>query len=150
MATIFRALVSSLALLVAMWAASLWVYEGEKMRDAVQWRWAELNDEPLYIWSFDSPLELTGGHGLRRFVWSEGTLTGDHPDPYFFLNLDGRNIDARRFTQLRLRLRSEDDNSLRIFFKPLREDKIVASEFVALVPGWQTVTLSLPSLDWLF
>lgn len=136
------------ALLLGMWAGSLWVYEREKMADALEWRWAELNGEPLYAWHFDDPAELLKGHGISGFVWAGGTVRGEGRDPYFYLNLEGRNIDAARFTEIRLRLRSEEENALRLFHQQERPDQIHASELVPLDPGWQMLTLSLPSLEW--
>lgn len=136
------------ALLLAMWAGSLWVYEREKVADALEWRWAELNDEPLYAWHFDDSAELVKGHGLSGFTWTSGTLSGEGQDPYFYLNLEGRYIDAARFTGIRLRLRSENENAMRLFHQQVRQDQIHASELIPLVPGWQMLTLSLPALDW--
>lgn len=131
-----------------MWAASLWVYDHEKMADALEWRWAELNGEPLYAWPFDSPTEVTHGHGLDEFTWSEGSVRGEYSDPYFFLNLEGRYIDAERFNQVLVRLWSEDADTMLLFHQQMREDQIHASEPIAVAAGWQTLTLSLPSLDW--
>lgn len=140
--------VIAVALLFAMWAGSLWVYEREKMADALEWRWAELHGEPLYAWHFDDPAELVRGHGLSGFTWAGGTVSGKGQDPYFYLNLEGRSIDAERFTGIRLRLRSENENALRLFHQQGRRDQIHASELIPLAAGWQMLTLSLPALDW--
>ena len=147
-ATVVRSLVLSVAILFAMWASSLQIYDSEKMADALEWRWAELNGEAIYAWAFDAPTEVTHGHGLGKFSWVKGTVKGDYPDPYFYLNLEGRYIDARRFTEIRLRIYSETNNALRLFHFQGPEDQIHASELVPVDAGWQELTLDLPTLKW--
>jgi len=131
-----------------MWSGSLWVYDREKMSDALEWRWAELNGEALYAWPFDSPTEITHGHGLGEFTWSEGSLSGEYSDPYFYLNLEGRYIDAGRFTQVLIRLWSEDEDAMLLFHQQMREDQIHASKPIPVAAGWQTLTISLPAIAW--
>ena len=132
----------------AMWAGSLRVYEHEKMEDALRWRWAELHDEPVYRWPFNFRQELTHGHGVKSFDFEDGVVKGEYPDPYFYLNLEGRYIDAARFTEIRLRLWSPAEDHLRIFHWQKNRHVIHASELVPVSAGWQTLILSLPSLGW--
>ncbi len=148
LANLIRSSLLGALLLVAMWATSLWIYDREKMSDALEWRWAELNDEPLFRWPFNSHMELSGGHGLRVFSWFDGTVSGNLDDPYFLLNLEGRNIDARRFHLLRLRLHSDDENELRLFHFQDDADVIHASERIPLQAGWQDLSISLQELEW--
>jgi len=147
-ATAIKSVLLAAAFLFLMWAGSLWLYDRAKMDDALEWRWAEINQEPLYAWPFDSSDEIIHGNGLKQFRWVDGVMNGDLSDPYFYLNLEGRYIDASRFTVIRLRLKSEDENALRLFHRQTRTDQIHASELVPVAPGWQTLTLSLPALRW--
>lgn len=146
--TIVRSVILSAVILLAMWFGSLWVYDSKKTADALEWRWAELNGEAVYSWPFDIPVELTHGHGFGSFKWLEGILSGDHADPYFYLNLKGRIIDADRFTEIRLRLNSQTNSTLRLFHFQGDKDLIHASKPVPVTTGWQSLTLSLPELNW--
>jgi hypothetical protein len=147
-ATVIKSIVLAAFLLFAMWAGSLWVYDSAKMNDALQWRWAEIHQEPLYAWHFDSREEITYGHGVSRFHWANGTVSGDFGDPYFYVNLEGRYIDADRFVVMGIRLWSDDENDLRLFHHQKNSDQIHVGELIPVAPGWQTLTLSLPALGW--
>ncbi len=132
----------------AMWQGSLRVYDAEKMSDALKWRWAELNDEPVFSWQFEMPDEIFWPHGDDSFRWGGGVLRGNHDDPYFYLNLEGRMIDASRFTELRIRMNSPAGGNLRLFHFQGRDDVIHASDFIPVAGGWQTLTLELSGLGW--
>jgi len=84
--------VLSLLLLASMWWSSLAMYDAEKMKDASPWRHAVLENQTPLAWRFDSPSELKTGHGLDSFERSDGTVSRDMTDPYFYLNLEGRWI----------------------------------------------------------
>ena len=145
---VLKAALLAAIILAAMWLGSLWIYDHEKMEDALRWRWAELNDEPLFSWPFNLEQEIIHGNGIRTFGWRDGVLSGDHPDPYFYLNLEGRYIDAGRFTEIRLRLWSPADAQLRIFHHQVRDHEIHASELIAISAGWQTLIFDLKALNW--
>ncbi len=139
----------AIALMATMWAGSLWVYDQEKTNDALRWRWAELNGEPVYAWPLKSRQEITHGNGINSFRLVDGTLVGDHADPYFYLNLEGRYIDAARFTEMQIRMWSPAEGEMRIFHHQTTEHEIHASSLIAVAAGWQTLTLDLPTLGWL-
>lgn len=145
---IIRMTLLSLLLLASMWWSSLAMYDAEKMKDASRWRHAVLENRTPLAWRFDSPSELKTGHGLDSFEWSDGTVSGDMTDPYFYLNLEGRSIDARRYTLLRMRLYSANGSYLQLFHGQFRDDQLFASDPIPLRPGWQTVELDLAELSW--
>jgi len=138
----------TLGLFVAMWVSSLWLYDREKMDDALAQRQALLLGDTPYRWSFDSPTELGVAHDPGRFHWSGGRLQGALDDPYFYLNLEGRWIDARRYTVLELRLHAGSAGQRQLFHEQPGDPEIHASNPVAVAAGWQTLELDLAATEW--
>jgi hypothetical protein len=126
----------ALALLAAFWVSSLSIYDAEKTRDALRDRQRVLAGRSPLRWDFTTLDDLAGSHGFKQFEWSESAVHGDLADPYFYLNLEGRFIDARRFPIFRIRLYSEAEDHLRLFHHQFREDRIHFSERIPVRPGW--------------
>lgn len=137
-----------LALAAAMWWSSLWLYDTHNTRDATGWRQAVLNGESPYRWDFETRRDVSSGHGIEVFDWSGGGLSGDLDDPYIYLNLRGRLVDARRYSRLRIELDAGSDSYLQLFHHQGREEVIHFSPPVAIRAGPQTVELDLYRLRW--
>ena len=135
-------------LLLAMWWGSLAVYDAHATQDALRALQAERAHETPFRWSFEAPGEALFGHGLKNFEWSGGTVSGDLDDPYLYLDLRGRFIDARRFDRARLRLFSPQAGFLHLFHRQVASDGIHASGPIPVSAGWQTLDLDLPWLGW--
>ena len=138
----------AMLLLTIMWLSSLWLYDAHKTRDALEWRHAVLNGETPYRWDFERRSDVTSGNGLETFSWSGGVLSGNGDDPYIYLNLRGRVIDARRYDRLRISLESDRDSYLQLFHHQGREEVIHYSERLPVAAGTRDVDLGLSALTW--
>jgi len=138
----------SLLILFLIWVSSLYMYDREKMQDALLEREYLLQGITPFQWSFSSRSELSAGHGIDEFDWTGELLKGDLVDPYFYLNLQGRYIDARRYKFIRLRIQSDTYSDLRIFHHQLSDKQIHVSEPIPVIPGWQIIEKDLSNLYW--
>jgi hypothetical protein len=137
-----------LGVVLATWLSSLCFYDAEKMRDAARDRQAALSGATPFQWSFSNRHDIDGGHGVRRFAWDGETVTARGDGLYFYLNMQGRAVDARRYSTIRIRMHSEQAGHLRLYHHQLDDDFIHAARPVPVRVGWQTLVLDLGGTDW--
>jgi hypothetical protein len=114
---------------------------------------AVIADKSPFAWEMEQhgellPLERYGMDDLR---FEEGQLKArsSNRDPYFWLNLRGRLIDARTYPVFQMRMYSSGNYTLQFHHHALGDGKRVYGTFnIKVIPGWQIIELDLSKRHW--
>jgi hypothetical protein len=114
---------------------------------------AAIKQESPFIWNMEQEGELLGleryGFGELRFEDSQLKAHSLNRDPYFWLNLKGRMIDAKVYDTVQIRFYSDQKTNMQFHSHALGDGKTVYGTFqIGVKPGWQTITLKLDQRKW--
>ena len=100
-------------------------------------------------WDFNSDREVTAAVNIEPGLVVDGRLSGETTwDPYFFLRLPSKEIDAQRFTWLTVRLySSEKADLLDIYYQSPDKHWCLGGKF-PIRKGWATYCLDLTRNQW--
>lgn len=106
-----------------------------------------------FHWAMDSEHDLlrVDRNSLEDLEFVNGQLhaRSADADPYFWLNLRGRYIDANRFPTLRLRIHSERNGRLQLHHQVVDQSGLVlGASGIELNEGWQTLHIDLNKQRW--
>jgi len=139
--------------LVMMALGCLWLQDSFLERRALFDTAMALRNTSPFVWELEQDGELMAleRYGMENLRFEEGELraTAANNDPYFWLNLKGRVIDARVFTRLRVRLYSSAASTLQFHHTALGDgDRVYATLDIPVRTGWQTLEINLQDRQW--
>jgi hypothetical protein len=139
--------------LLAMALGCLWLQDSFLFQRALFDTATVLRNDTAFAWELEQDGELLAleRHGMDdlRFAAGELRAVAANDDPYFWLNLRGRVIDARVYTRLRVRLFSSAPSTLQFHHHALDDGRrVYATLDIPVQAGWQSVEVDLGQRQW--
>ncbi len=159
--TFFLAIGLASVSILFLWYFSLWMHDTIMSQRARYDLYLASQQQSPFNWRMDSEKEVLHAerHSLADEQFYEGKfhLSTSGDDPYFWLNLDGRILDARKYNRFSTKLYADQASQLQLVFTAPTPGKRLAdrinsqtyiSENIEIKAGWQEINLSLDRLHW--
>ena len=149
----FRLVIVALVIPVGLLYLALEEYDEQIHRRATADLTHAVRGETPFQWGFDPAGEiypLRKHNDLDGLRFHEGLLRANSGDgnPFLYLELAGRLIDARRYHRLEMRLYSDQPSKAQLFFNLPDDKSIAVGPRIAVTKGWQEIALDLNNLRW--